>query len=764
MDKELDLEFKPTYDWCVRAFSLVKKRLGINICLHDDDDSFANGDIYLFNHFARFETIIPQYLIYQSTGQYCRCVAAGELFNASQSFASFLYGLGALPHNYPRLLPFLAAEILRGRKVIFFPEGGMVKDRQVMEDSGEFSVFSPTAKMRRKHHKGAAVLALMVELFKQRVQAVFEAKDHRRLERWAHALQIDSIDSLLEVANKPTEIIPANITFYPIRACDNILSRSAEFFSKGSNPRLVEEVLIEANILLKDCDMDIRISRPLHVQNVWHWWERKLLAIVFHQINALDDFFRFSEAPGTTTQKLFKICSLRGTSRLRDYYMEAIYSGVTVNLYHLASLLIRRLVELGKQRLPKPLYHKALYLAIKACQADDKVHLHASLDNPENYWQLARGQTCPELEKYLVSEGCAEHIRQQGRYYCFDDSLIRQSSFNRVRLENLIQVYANEVTPIHGAVSSVEDACNTLLSLERTQWAWHLYDDERRSAQFDWQRFQKKPYLAINQKEQARGAGKPYLYLPEGPRNKIGVLLVHGLLASPAELSSFARQISDLGYVALGVRLKGHGSSPWDLKDRRWFEWLESIQRGRRILSAFADRIFLVGFATGGTLCLLEAARHSKGICGVAAVSVPWEFKTSHLMAAYLAYGWEQLTSWTPVVKKKGIFRDYLSENPALNYHSFPTRIAYELHLLHDELARELPEISCPIRLYQGTDDPVVEARGVKELFKLIGSKNKQLQMIESVNHGILHQNIGDCQRRILDFIGELEKQQVDLS
>ena len=132
-----------TYEWCVRAFSVLHDRLGINVKVHGADGKLDDGQIFLFNHFARFETIIPQYIIHKATGGFCRCVAAPKLFEGSDSFAKFLWDVGAVPTNFPGLLSFLAAEILRGRKVIVFPEGGMIKDRHVVDDEGDFGIFSP---------------------------------------------------------------------------------------------------------------------------------------------------------------------------------------------------------------------------------------------------------------------------------------------------------------------------------------------------------------------------------------------------------------------------------------------------------------------------------------------------------------------------------------------------------------------------------------------------------------------------------------------
>jgi hypothetical protein len=131
IEKSLEIN-QSACSWTSRAISVLRERLRVNIKLHDPDRVIDSGEIFLFNHFARFETVIAHYLIHQETGAYCRSVASSEFFVEDNRFSRYIRGLGAVPNNHPKLLPFLAAEILRGRKVIIFPEGGMVKDRLVL--------------------------------------------------------------------------------------------------------------------------------------------------------------------------------------------------------------------------------------------------------------------------------------------------------------------------------------------------------------------------------------------------------------------------------------------------------------------------------------------------------------------------------------------------------------------------------------------------------------------------------------------------------
>ena len=60
--------------------SILESRLSININLHDPDHCAESGQIFLFNHFARFETFIPQYLIHKKTGAYCRSNRIARVF------------------------------------------------------------------------------------------------------------------------------------------------------------------------------------------------------------------------------------------------------------------------------------------------------------------------------------------------------------------------------------------------------------------------------------------------------------------------------------------------------------------------------------------------------------------------------------------------------------------------------------------------------------------------------------------------------------
>jgi len=280
---------KPTYDWSIRVFRNLRKLLGVNIKLHHNAGQLQSGQIFLFNHFARFETFIPQYLFYEENGTYCNSVASSEFFSDDDLFASYLRKVGAIPHDHDQLLPLLARQILSGKKVIIFPEGGMVKDKKVLDDKGNYSIYSRIQDDWRKQHTGAAVLALGVDSFKIAVMQAYSSKQFTRLEKWAQSLGMVDIEKLITAARTPTQIIPSNITFYPIRVDDNLLRKGVASMSSGLSRRHTEELLIEGNLLFKDTDMDVRLGSPITPASFWRSWERGLLLRATPDIKNLDE-------------------------------------------------------------------------------------------------------------------------------------------------------------------------------------------------------------------------------------------------------------------------------------------------------------------------------------------------------------------------------------------------------------------------------------------------------------------------------------------
>jgi len=755
MAESFDLN-QQTYDWCVRAFDRVKSLLGVRIKLHHEQGQIEQGDVFLFNHFARMETFIPQYLIYRETGAFCRSVAAAEFFKGGGRFKRVLTDLGAVPSDHDDLMPMLARDILKGRKIVIFPEGGMVKDRQVVDDKGAYSVFSRSAQTRRKHHTGAARLAIGLQIVKLRVLEEHQRNNHALLNTWAERLELPSVDALVRNAQRPVTIVPANITFYPLRISDNILRRSADLLHGSLSQRAVEELIVEGNLFFKTTDMDIRLGDAICPLTEWAWWEKVSAFYLARRLDNPRDIFDGDYLRAQIVRKAATEGLRASISRLRNRYMRDIYGEVTVNTSHLASQALLKYVDNGTSSVALRDLKKVIYLAIKKLQRYNEIHLHRSICNPAVYRGLLKTET-PELTQFLRSAVDAKLVALSDTDVSLLDKLATEHEFDSVRLENPLEVYANEIEPIQEVNQVLDEALAQHADIEPHELAKLVFDDEVVALEWDRRRFDKPEHQEINGRETATADPSPFLLEPAQEIDRShGVLLIHGFLATPAEIRSLGEKYHDLGFTVIGIRLKGHGTSPWDLRERSWQDWYASVERGLDILRDLCPQVSVVGFSTGGALALLLASRRTDQLAASVAVCAPIKFRNKNLRFVPLMYGANKIVRW--LSKYEGVmpFRLNESEHPDINYRNIPIRSLYELTRLVANLKNEISGVSCPVCIVQSTEDRVVDPASATIAYDLVSTEDKEIHMIEAARHGILNEDIGGTQDLLIDYVSRI--------
>jgi esterase/lipase len=733
---------EPFYQWCVKGFTRLRRRIGMTINVHDDHDAMKDGQIFLFNHFARFETIIPQYFIYQATGAYCRCVATHELFEGSERFAKILWGVGAVPNNHSGLLPFLAAEILRGRKVIFFPEGQMMKDRSMAAPQA-----SGLLKFQRTlsgHKQGASALAVVLELFKRRILSVHEDGDKERIGRWVKALGLASEEELLAAARKPSLIVPSNITFHPIHVGDNILRKAAKFFHVDLGMRATEELLVEGNLVLRETDMDIRFGEPMHPDIGWGAAERMGLARAFERIENLDDLFSLKGSADHWVERLAAVTIQRATRRLRDLCMVEMYARVTLNINHLASRLLLLLWDQGETVIDKRRFGALLYGIVKQVQHEQGIYFHSTLTDPERYDGLHAGDN-RVLDQFLKTAVELSLIVVGDRTYRLLPAIGEEQDQRDPRLHNPIRVYANEISSLTNILAIVDRA----IILDDATLATQLFDDELRAHALAKQRFG-------NARRSADDA--PYFLRAES-NGKPGIVLVHGLLASPAELKSFGMHLASLGHTVMGVRLKGHGTSPDDLHGRGWQDWLASVVRSQEIMALQADSVVVIGFGTGASLALHLASRNPQNVAAVISIAAPIKFRLPGLGYAPMIDRVNRLAKWAHIDHRVRHVPLHKREHPAIDYENMPVSTVAELRKTADMLPTALPFVTCPVTVIQASNDPVVDPASAQIIYDALGSADKQLHFVEASRHGILHDGIGETESIVMARIAEFVRE-----
>ena len=111
-----------------------------------------------------------------------------------------------------------------------------------------------------------------------------------------------------------------------------------------------------------------------------------------------------------------------------------------------------------------------------------------------------------------------------------------------------------------------------------------------------------------------------------GPNARIGVLLIHGLTGTPAEMRLLGKGLNKQGFTVYGVQLAGHCGSMEDLVSTRWTDWLGSAESGLQRFTAHVDHVVVGGLSMGALLSLAVAERHPDKVAGVCALSTTFRY------------------------------------------------------------------------------------------------------------------------------------------
>ncbi|MDD2898633.1 MAG: 1-acyl-sn-glycerol-3-phosphate acyltransferase [Desulfuromonadaceae bacterium] len=213
-----------------QIIALMESFSNIKVKIHGQE-LIPNGSIiFVVNHFTRIETLLLPYHIYTHTHVPVWSLADHSFFEGPLS--GFLQKVGAVSTRNPDRDLLIVKSLLTGEaNWIIFPEGQMVKDK---EASTKPSIFGLHRGKLRSAHTGAATLALRTEFYRKRLRHLLSENPYEA-ERLQNMFQIDDLKPVLEGT---TWIVPINLTYYPLRARENVLSTLADHFAGTISDRL----------------------------------------------------------------------------------------------------------------------------------------------------------------------------------------------------------------------------------------------------------------------------------------------------------------------------------------------------------------------------------------------------------------------------------------------------------------------------------------------------------------------------------------------
>ncbi len=699
----------------IKAFSWLSKA---NIRTHGAERIPISASlIFVINHFTRIETLLMPYYIYQLTGIPVWSLADFGLFKGP--LGSYLDRVGAVSTRDPDRDRLIVKTLLTGEAAwVIYPEGRMVKNKKLVE-KGRYMISYAGGK--HPPHTGAATLALRTEFYRQRLRYL-HALNHDETRRLMKGFGIDDIVPVLE---RNLYIVPVNLTYYPIRARENMLTSLARRFKEGLSERAVEELMAEGTMFLSGVDVDMHFGAPIAIN-------RCLSCPTINQDIQSGRPIEFDEDIRSRSQMR------REALQIMKRYMDAIYAMTTVNHDHLFASLLR--LAPFKRLRPADLRSK-VYLAAAHCLTAPDIHLHRSLR--EDQLHLLTD------DRYNKYRDFFELARQTGvvearKGYLFKDvkRLNRPFAFHRIRTDNPVRVMANEIEPLRTLQRCLRRIAWQPGFATRRRLARLLFKQAEEDFERDYATYR------IEGESKDPSIGRPFLL--RGRSRSLGVVLVHGYMAAPEEVRELARFIQRKGFWVYAPRVPGHGTAPEDLATRSFPEWLRVVESGCALMACHCRRVVIGGFSNGAGLAL-ETSSRLPSIRGVFAVCPPLRLQDFSARFVPAMDIWNRLMKR---IRTNGPVKEFITnqpENPHINYSRNPIAGIRELERLMDRVEERLKHVQVPAVVVQSAGDPVVDPRGSRRVFELIGSEDKKYMLFNFDRHGIL---LGDGAAKVHRVIG----------
>ena len=254
------------------------------------------------------------------------------------------------------------------------------------------------------------------------------------------------------------------------------------------------------------------------------------------------------------------------------------------------------------------------------------------------------------------------------------------------------------------------------------------------------------------------------------PGGRVGVLLLHGLCGTPAEMRYVARGLEAAGYAVHCPILAGHCSTAAALSETRWEDWYRSAEAGLLQLAERCDRIVVGGLSTGAVLALRLALKHPELVTGLALYSptlwlngggVPWYAPLFRLVRSrWLARFFSFPAPLHFGIKDERLRSFIAAALAAPGAHNpepaTPGVAALERQRLVENVCQEVERITTPVLVMHPREDAYAGLSNVTRLQEWLGGPVELVILEDSFHLITVDRQRGEVLRRTLEFIARV--------
>ncbi len=673
--------------------------------LRNLDNVTNHPTLFVPNHFIRLETFIVPYVLYKHTKKTPRSLGDKVLF--SGLLGRFLTKLGSISTDQPNRNRIIIADLLKGElDWVIYPEGLMVKSKSVVDEKGNLVIQTPKGNDVPK--TGSAVLALKTELLKRGLKKQFLKKSPffnqmmKKYDIYPHQINPLSL-----------QINPVNITYYPLRPGESRVSRVLEKVFDDLPNQIKEEIKVESQLIFHS-DVDITFSKPIDIYKLVKPWVIFFSAVPFLSVGKKNNLI---------TKFLYK--------SLTKKMMQEIYRHLTINIDHLFCFYL-----FNTKAEVLDINHLKYFIFNADCDIQaKKFNYHLSI-GPEITRLLTEERYPPFINILNFAFKSGALSKQTNKIIINKKALFSISDFHSIRLENTLKVIYNEMR----ILKNLHKVMNKTLNLSKEKLRTFISDSILNLDLIEYKEDYQKYYKKDFSKDIA--VGKPfYLKINKKKKNKIGLVFCHGYKSASLEILELAKHIYSKGVCVYGVRLKGHGTHPMELKDRTWKDWYDSYLRGLVALNADCEKVIVGGFSTGGILALLAASRNPSLVDGVISINAPFKLQDIKANFTSAINFWNELLDLANIGKGRLEYIDDIPEYPEINYSRNYVKGVIQLEKLMKVCREELKKITAPALIIQSNKDPVVNAKSADIIYQSLKSVKKLMTL--EMNHHVIVRGLG---------------------
>jgi carboxylesterase len=236
----------------------------------------------------------------------------------------------------------------------------------------------------------------------------------------------------------------------------------------------------------------------------------------------------------------------------------------------------------------------------------------------------------------------------------------------------------------------------------------------------------KRPALPVDPDNIMPGA-EP-MFIDQG---KVGILFLHGFTGSTYEGRDFGFYFAQKGYAVWVPLLPGHGTSPEDLENIDYTEWLEVSEKYYLSMKEQYQKVFVCGQSMGGALALHLATKYSiDGVISLAGAIIlkDWRLKLLPLAKRVIRY---QYKSKGPDIRSKE------AKQKSASYHKYPIKSLVQFLELLDHVKPKLSRVECPCLLIHSRRDHTITYSNLDYISRHISSPILRTLTLENSYHVI---------------------------